>query len=58
VTKEEELGKLLDTVKIREQGCIQLVEVLVGRDDAPPLLRRALEKPHFEVKPMLGLVDW
>jgi pyruvate decarboxylase len=45
VTKEEELGKLLDTDKIRDKGCFQLVEVVVGRDDAPPALRRALGKP-------------
>jgi len=42
VTKEEELGKLLDTEKIRDKGCLQLVKVVVGRDDAPPALRRAL----------------
>ena len=44
VTKEEELGKLLDTEKIRDKGCLQLVEVVVPRDDAPPALKRALRK--------------
>ena len=42
VTKEAELGKLLDIEKIRDKGCLQLVEIVVGRDDAPPALRRAL----------------
>lgn len=42
VTKEKELGKLFDTVKIRDKKCLQLVEIVVGRDDAPPALRRAL----------------
>ena len=42
VTKQEELGKLLDTDNIRDEKCIQLVEVVVPRDDAPPALKRAL----------------
>lgn len=42
VTKEKELGDLLDTEKIRDKGCLQLVEIVVGRDDAPPALLRAL----------------
>lgn len=45
VTKEEELGKLLDTEKIRD---IQLVEVVVPRDDAPPALKRALVRKDIE----------
>ena len=54
VTKEKELGKLLDTDKIRDKGCLQLVEVVVGRDDAPPALRRALEHKKTEVKMNIG----
>jgi pyruvate decarboxylase len=56
VAKEEELGKLLDTAKIREQGCIQRVEVSVRRDDAPTPLQRALQKHLHEAKLMMGLV--
>ena len=40
----EELGKLLDTEKIRDKGCLQLVEVVVPRDDAPPALKRPSRK--------------
>ena len=42
VTTEKELGNLLDTENIRDKGCLQLVEIVVGRDDAPPALLRAL----------------
>lgn len=42
VTTEKELGNLLDTEDIRDKGCLQLVEIVVGRDDAPPALLRAL----------------
>ncbi|KIM41681.1 hypothetical protein M413DRAFT_71562 [Hebeloma cylindrosporum] len=42
VTKESELGNLLDVEKIRDKGIMQLVEIVVGRDDAPPALLRAL----------------
>jgi len=42
VTKETELGELLDSGNLRNKGCLQLVEIVVGRDDAPPALRRAL----------------
>ncbi|KAH9483490.1 Pyruvate decarboxylase [Psilocybe cubensis] len=45
VSKETELGKLLDVQKIRNNNCLQLVEIDVGRDDAPPALRRALGIP-------------
>ena len=72
VTKEEELGKLLDTGKIRDKGCLQLVEVVVPRDDAPPALKRALPKDVEELEmnvntimgdttykgPQLGLIGW
>jgi len=43
VTKETELGELLDSGNLRDKGCLQLVEIVVGRDDAPPALRRALK---------------
>jgi len=65
VTKEVELGKLLDTVKIRDKGILQLVEIVVGRDDAPPALKRAL---HIQNTPktisegnqrsQFGIIGW
>jgi TPP-dependent 2-oxoacid decarboxylase len=71
-TKEEELGNLLDTRKIRDKGCLQLVEVVVPRDDAPSALKRALKKDvemlemnmntivgdTIYKKPRLGLIGW
>ncbi|KAF8810967.1 putative pyruvate decarboxylase 2 [Phlegmacium glaucopus] len=71
VTKEEELGNLLDTEKIRDKGCLQLVEVVVVRDDAPPALLRALgldEKTNTgdaihggnkeSLRVRLGMIGW
>ena len=68
VTKEEELGKLLDTDKIRDKGCLQLVEVVMDREDAPPALRRALKKHEETDMPVnmkigdviyqLGMIGW
>jgi pyruvate decarboxylase len=65
VTKEEELGTLLDTGKFRDKGCLQLV--VVPRDDAPSALKRALRKDVEELemnvntiykRPRLGLIGW
>ncbi|KAF8880218.1 hypothetical protein CPB84DRAFT_1792704 [Gymnopilus junonius] len=65
VTKETELGELLDTGKLRDNGCLQLVEIIVGRDDAPPALRRALHidklgnnNESMKRAPLQRLIGW
>jgi len=43
VKTQKDLVNLLETDKIRDKKFIQLVEVVVARDDAPPALLRSLE---------------
>ncbi|KJA15249.1 hypothetical protein HYPSUDRAFT_92030 [Hypholoma sublateritium FD-334 SS-4] len=58
VSNQQELGKLFDSGEFRNNGCLQLVEIIVSRDDAPPALKRALHIQDNAVESDSGLETW
>ena len=58
VSNQQELGKLFDSGVFRNNGCLQLVEIIVSRDDAPPALKRALHIQDNATQVDTGLETW